>query len=116
VLGERITGVRASQALHDSPARLVAPAGATGHELARIQRLIEQDYRLPPKLLELNRGHELVASLARLVEQQPDGALTVALIEQLYDNALLLEGLHANPAGRVGRIQTLMEAAARALS
>jgi molecular chaperone HtpG len=116
VLGERITGVRASQALHDSPARLVAPAGATGHELARIQRLIEQDYRLPPKLLELNRGHELVASLARLVEQQPDGALTVALIEQLYDNALLLEGLHANPAGMVGRIQTLMEAAARALS
>lgn len=35
------------------------------------------------------------------------------LIEQLYENALLLEGLHPNPADMVGRIQALMEAAAR---
>jgi molecular chaperone HtpG len=31
----------------------------------------------------------------------------------LYDNALLLEGLHPNPAAMVGRLQSLMEAAAR---
>ena len=35
-----------------------------------------------------------------------------ALIEQLYDNALLVEGLHPNPSDMVARIQTLMEAAA----
>jgi molecular chaperone HtpG len=31
----------------------------------------------------------------------------------LYDNGLLLEGLHPNPAEMVGRIQALMEAASR---
>jgi hypothetical protein len=33
--------------------------------------------------------------------------------EQLYDNALLLEGLPINPTALVSRIQTLLEAAAR---
>jgi hypothetical protein len=35
-------------------------------------------------------------------------------IEQLYENALLLEGLHPNPAGMVPRVQQLLEQAAAA--
>jgi molecular chaperone HtpG len=33
------------------------------------------------------------------------------VIEQLYESALLVEGLLPNPADMVGRIQLLMEAA-----
>jgi molecular chaperone HtpG len=81
--------------------------------MARVQRLLEPDFKLPPRVIELNRGHALIADLAHLVERQPTDALIEPLIEQLYDSALLLEGLHPNPADMVGRIQALMEAAAR---
>ncbi|MFN8456371.1 MAG: hypothetical protein U0401_17170 [Anaerolineae bacterium] len=35
------------------------------------------------------------------------------LIEQLFENALVLEGIHPNPAEMIPRIQRLMEAAAK---
>jgi molecular chaperone HtpG len=113
VLGERIGGVRASSALRSSPARLVAQDDSPNREMERIQRMLDRDYKATPKLVELNRGSQLVADLARLVEERPDDPLAGALVEQIYENALLLEGLHPNPAEMVGRIQQLMEAAAR---
>lgn len=113
VLGERISGVRASNLLRSSPARLVAAEKTPNREMERIQRMLNQEYQATPRLVELNRGHRLIGDLARLIQQQPDDPLIPALIEQIYDSALLLEGLHPNPATMVSRIQTLMEAAAR---
>jgi molecular chaperone HtpG len=114
ILGDRISGVRASTVLQSSPARLVSTDAGPGREMARIQRLMGRDYSVPTKILELNRGHQLVVDLARIIAERPDDALVGLLFEQLYDNALLLEGLHPNPAAMVGRLQSLMEAAARA--
>lgn len=113
VLGERVTDVRESATLRENPARLVSADSGPQREMARFQRLFDRDFSVPPKLLELNRGHQLVADLARLVEEQPDDALIGLLVEQLYDNALLLDGQHPNPAAMVARLQALMEAAAR---
>ncbi|MGN6562742.1 MAG: molecular chaperone HtpG [Thermomicrobiales bacterium] len=113
VLGERVRDVRPSTMLRASPARLVSPEAGPERELARLQRLFDRDYTIPPKYLELHPGHPLIADLARLVDEHPDDALIAPLIEQLYDSALLLEGLHPNPAGMVERIELLMEAAAR---
>jgi molecular chaperone HtpG len=113
VLGERITSARASSVLRSSPVRLVSPENTPNREMERIQRALDRDYQVPPKLLELNRGHPLIADLARLIDERGDDTLINALVEQLYESALLLEGLHPNPADMVGRIQSLMEAAAR---
>jgi molecular chaperone HtpG len=113
LLGERVTGVRASNALRSSPARLVSPEDAPNREMERIQRMLERDYKVSPKIIELNRGSPLIADLARLIDERPDDPLIAPLIEQIYDSALLIEGLHPNPADMVGRIQALMEAAAR---
>jgi molecular chaperone HtpG len=62
-------------------------------------------------MLEVNRSHPLVANLAEMIAADANNALVDATITQLFDNALLLEGIHPNPADMVERIQTLMEAA-----
>jgi molecular chaperone HtpG len=108
-----VKSVRASELLRGSPARLLSPEDAPNREMERVQRILDRDFKLPPKILELNRGHPLIADLARMVDERPADPLIAPLIEQLFDSALLLEGLHPNPAEMVGRIQTLMEAAAR---
>jgi molecular chaperone HtpG len=112
-LGERITGVRESKLLTDSPCRLVSPENAADRDIARVKRLLDQDFQTPKKLLEINRGHALVKSLAQRVADRPDDTLIDLCIEQLYENALLVEGIHPNPASMVGRIQVLLEAAIR---
>jgi molecular chaperone HtpG len=35
------------------------------------------------------------------------------MLEQLYNNALLVDGIHPNPASMVSRIQQLMERATK---
>jgi molecular chaperone HtpG len=111
VLGDRITGVRESRLLTDSPCRLVSPENATDRDIARVRRLLDQTFDVPKKLLEINRGHALIKNLARLVADRPTETIIDLSIEQLYENALLVEGIHPNPADMVGRIQALMVAA-----
>lgn len=113
VLGDRITEVRESQALVDSPARLVSANTGFERDLQRVRRLLEQDYKLPPKILELNGHHPLVRNLAGRVASQPAAAMIDPAIELLFDNLLLVEGLHPNPAGMAPRIQALLEQATK---
>ncbi len=112
-LGERITDVRASDRLVDSPLRLVSPGEAKEHEMDRVRRLIEKDYTVPKKIVEINRGHAIIKNLSGLLAVSNSDTLVNDTIEQLYENGLLLEGLHPNPAEMVGRIHALMEAATR---
>jgi molecular chaperone HtpG len=113
ILGEHLKEVRASKVLRDSPARLVSD-DAMGREMQRIQQMLGRDAEEQPRILELNPANGLVAALARRVEANADDPVVTAAVEQLYDNALLLEGLHQNPATMVPRLLKLMEAAAAA--
>ncbi len=113
VLGERIKEVRASRMLRDSPARLVSDEEGLGRQMQRIQQVLGQEVEQHPRILELNPAHGLIAALARRVEENPEDPVVTAGLEQLYDNALLLEGLHQNPAAMVPRLLALLEAAAR---
>jgi molecular chaperone HtpG len=110
-LGDRILDARESKRLTDSPCRLVSPEGSPDRDLYQVRRLIEQEFEVPKKILELNRRHPLIQNLARLLNESPEETLINTAIEQLFDNALLLEGLHPNPADMTPRIQMLMEAA-----
>ena len=111
VLGKRVHDVAESKQLVHSPCRLVSPADSYDRDLQRIRRLTEEAYAAPRKILELNRSHLVIANLARLLHADPAEPIVDAAIEQLYDNALLLEGLHANPVDMVDRIELLLEAA-----
>jgi molecular chaperone HtpG len=115
VLGDRVVEVRESKLLTGSPCRLVSPADDPTQSMQRVRRLLEQDYEVPKKILEINPRHPLIQNLTLLVADQPNEALIDLAIEQLHDDTLLLEGLHPNPATMVPRIQTLIERAAAAL-
>jgi len=107
-LGERVTDVRLTNRLSGSPARLVDPEGTMNQEMQRVYRLLNKDFEVPKKVLELNPRHAILLRLNQLAEENPLGSL---VIEQVYENALLIEGLHPEPAGMVSRIQKLIESA-----
>jgi len=111
VLGERVKEVRESKVLKGSPCRLISGEAGAEREMARVRRLLEQDFEASPQIMEINRHHPLIQNLAHLVETQPLGVLIDPSIEQLFENQLLLEGLHPNPALMVPRIQQLLEEA-----
>jgi molecular chaperone HtpG len=116
VLGDRVTEVCESKLLTGSPCRLVSPETGPERDLQRVRRLLEQDFEVPAKILEVNRGHPLIQNLAHLITTRPEDAVIDPTIEQLFENLLLLEGLHPNPAQMVPRIQALLEVATRRVS
>ncbi len=111
-LGERLKEVRASRVLRDSPARLVSDEPAFGREMQRIQQILGHEVQSGPRIMELNPAHPLIAALARRAAADPADPLIPLAAEQLYDNALLIEGLHRDPAAMAPRIMKLLELAA----
>ena len=108
VLGERVTDVRASNRLSQSVARLVDADGSLNPELQRVYKYLGKEYEVPKKLLELNPSHSI---LKKLLGADPDSELQTLIIEQIYDSALLVEGLHPDPSSMAPRVQQLIEAA-----
>ncbi|MGC1377232.1 MAG: molecular chaperone HtpG [Anaerolineales bacterium] len=108
VLGERVADVRSSNRLSQSVARLVDKGGGLGAEYQRVYKLIGRDFAETPKILELNPAHPILTDLLKL---DPASALQTLIIEQIYDSALLAEGIHPDPSSMVPRVQQLMQAA-----
>lgn len=108
VLGERVTDVRSSKRLSQSVARLVDAEGALNPELQRVYKYLGKEYEVPKKILELNPSHTI---LKKLLSTDPDSELQTLIIEQIYDSALLVEGLHPDPSSMAPRVQQLIEAA-----
>jgi len=107
-LGERVLDVRGTNRLAKSVARLVDPEGSLNPELQRVYKYLEKDYEIPKKILELNPSSEL---LRRLLDLDPEAELHRLVVEQIFESALLVEGLHPDPASIAPRIQQIMEAA-----
>ncbi|PJF45081.1 MAG: molecular chaperone HtpG [Phototrophicales bacterium] len=113
VLGDRVHSVRVSKVLVGTanPARLVSPEGTLDRHTQKVYQLLDREYEVPRKILEFNPRHRIIHNLANLITTGADQSLIDATIEQLYENALLIDGLHPNPAEMVQRIQRLMEVA-----
>jgi HSP90 family molecular chaperone len=108
VLGEHVTDVRASNRLSQSVARLADADGALNPELQRVYKYLGKEYEIPRKILELNPSHVI---LKKLLDMDSASELQTLIIEQIYDSALLVEGLHPDPSGMAARVEQIMEAA-----
>lgn len=107
-LGENVTDVRSSDRLLDSPARLVDPEGTPDQSMQRVYRLLNKEFEAPKKVLEINPRHLILQRLSAL---PVDDSRRETIITQIYENALLIEGLHPDPASMISRIQEIIAAA-----
>jgi len=105
VLGERVSDVRTTTRLSDSTARLIDPEGAPDQSMQRVLEMMDKQFETPKKVLELNPKHKIIHGLADLPE---DDRRFEIIAEQVFENALLIEGLHKDPVSMVERIQELM--------
>lgn len=108
VLGERIVEVRVTDRLTNSVARLVDAKGSLSQEFQRVYRMMDREYQIPKKILEINPSHIILKQVSELQEDDP---LVELVIEQIFESTLLIEGLHPDPASMIPRIQQLIESA-----
>ncbi len=111
LLGDRVIEVRESHNLVGSPARLVSKDNDPQRNMFRINRLMDRDFELPVKILELNPRHPLLHNLSDMIASTPDNPLIDTVVEQVFETALLQDGIHPDPASMAQRFYTLMQAA-----
>ncbi|WP_299027904.1 molecular chaperone HtpG [uncultured Thermanaerothrix sp.] len=113
ILAEKVADVRLTQRLSESPARLALPQDSPSQEIQRVYRLLQSDFSFPKPILEINPHHPLIRNLSTLPDEDP---LLRLGIEQIFESALLLEGLLANPGEMVKRTEEILLYALRSKS
>jgi molecular chaperone HtpG len=104
-LGERVTEVRVSERLRESPACLVLGEDDMGEQMRRILTAAGQKAPQSHPALELNVTHPLV----KYLEGRADAAEFGELAQLLYDQAALAEGTQLpNPPEYVQRLNRLL--------
>jgi molecular chaperone HtpG len=104
-LGDRVTEVRVSERLKESPACLVLGEHDLSEHMRRIFAAAGQKVPEARPLMEVNVGHPLV----KYLDAQSDGAEFAELAQLLYDQAALAEGSPpANPPEYVQRLNRLL--------
>jgi molecular chaperone HtpG len=104
-LGERVSEVRISERLHESPAVLVLGEHDLSEPMRRILAAAGQKAPESKPVLEVNVAHPLV----KYLEARPDAGEFRELTQLLYDQAALAEGVPlANAPEYVQRLNRLL--------
>lgn len=109
ILGDRVTEVRESKRLIDSPSVLVNPADGMTSQMQKILHIVNKDTSIPKKIMEINKKHKLIRNLMKIYSRNKNDDYINLAVEQLYESSLLLEGYLTDPHKLVSRIKSLLE-------
>lgn len=105
VLGDKVTEVRESKRLVDSPAIILTHYGT--HSLQRMLQIMNRDLQdVPPGILEINPKHVLIQRLNEL--RKTDDPFAKVAAEQLFANAQIAAGIIVDPRHMVNRLNEIL--------
>lgn len=108
VLGSKVTEVRESKRLVDSPAVVLSPYGT--NSMQRMMQLVNKDLNnVGPSVLEINAAHQMIKRLDSARKNEDTFAKIAA--EQIFENAQIAAGLIVDPRGMVNRLNEILERA-----
>jgi len=94
-LGEKISDVRLSSTLTESPVCLVADEGGMDIQMERLMKAHNRDFQGTPRILEINPDHDLVVALNKLADAKSsskENELVDDAAFLLFDQAQIIEG------------------------
>ncbi len=98
-LGDKVSDVRVSTRLTDSPCCLVARENALPPSMVRMMRAMKNEVPDEKRILEVNASHPLVAKVKGLSGEEFSDAVTL-----LYDTALIAEGSPVADGARFAKL------------
>jgi molecular chaperone HtpG len=108
IYGEQVKEVKVSKRLTDSPCILLNPGDGPSVQMEKIMKMVNKDYQLAKRVLEINPEHALIKKMVALHKNDPAGAGLKNLALQLLDNMKLREGILSDTEGSIARIQQIM--------
>ena len=104
ILGDRVKEVVESKRLKDSPSCLVNADDALSSQMAKIMKMANQSMGEQKKIFEINGNHKLIRNLIKIYQKDKKDKYLEDVIEQLYEAALLQEGVLEDPHNLINRL------------
>lgn len=109
ILGDRVTDVKISKRLKDSPVCLVNPDDTVSSSMQKMMHMMNKDMSVPKKIFEVNKEHQLIRNLLTVYKKDANDKFIDDVVEQLFESSLLLEGYLADPHKLVNRMNELLK-------
>ncbi len=109
ILGDRVTEVKESKRLSDSPACVVSAEEGMSASMQKILRMTNKDISVQKKVFEINKDHKLIRNLLKIFKSNSKDEYIANVAEELYESALLLEGSLNDPYKLVKRMNQMLE-------
>lgn len=118
ILGERVTEVKESKRLKESPSCLINSVDTMSSTMQKILKMSNQGIDMPAqkRLMEINKDHKLIRNLLNVFKKDSNDQFIVDTAEQLYESALLLEGNLDDPHKLVNRLNKMLTEASELYS
>lgn len=111
LLKEKTKDVRKSNRLTDSPVILVNPDNTTSTQMQKIMKMLNENFEIPKKIFEINYSSPLIKNLAEIHAKDSNKEFLDECVNQLFDNALMLDGIMNKPANMIPRLNKIMQEA-----
>ena len=108
-LADRTIDVKESNRLVDSPCCLVNPDGVPSVHVQKLIQMVDTNYKISKKIMEINRKHRMIQNLARMNETLSYQPLIEKIVNQLFENALMQDGVVYDPTSMAPRLNELLE-------
>jgi molecular chaperone HtpG len=115
-LEARVSDVKESSRLTDSPCVLVTPEGAMSHNMERLMRMSDREFSPTKRVLEINPRHPVIRSLGQMLATERDSERLKEWAEFLIDYVLLGEGTVDDPQRVTRSLQMIMRSATENIS
>ena len=108
ILGDRVSEVRESKRLKDSPTCLVNSEEGMTSQMQKMLNMMNKDITIPKMAFEVNKDSALIRNLLKIYKNDPKDSFIVTTIEQLYESDLLMEGYLTDPHKLVSRMKEIL--------
>lgn len=115
-LGETVEDVRVSSRLKEAPAALVNPKGQMSTQMQKVMAAHEDEFKVAPRILELNAKHPLIERLCQIVGNGQHADFVQLAGRKLYASAAAADGLPFDVATDSADTVTMLEDLARSKS
>ncbi|PKL80042.1 MAG: molecular chaperone HtpG [Ignavibacteriae bacterium HGW-Ignavibacteriae-4] len=110
ILGDKVSDVKESKRLVDSPCTIVAGKDGMDAQTERMMKMMDKNFEGAKKVFEVNMNHKILKNLTSYFEKNGADDKFNNIVEQLYGSALLIEGELKNPTDYVAKVYDLIEA------
>lgn len=114
ILGDKIAEVVESKRLVGSPCSLVNPKEGISPHMEKMMKMVNKDFEISKKNLEVNMSHQIIRNISDSLQKDKEDPFLKECVEQLFQNALMVEGLVDNPLEMLPRINKFIEMASKA--